>query len=354
MPCVTPTAKILLTGVNGYIGAHVAKDLLDRGYTVIGTVRSSAKGDEITKYLGEYGSRFSYVVVRDIAQPGAFDKVMSVGKFDGVAHTAAPVPSGASILSGASTLKDDFNAATEGTLNILRSIKDHGHTVKRVVFTSSAMAASQLEAGVKHTEAHWNEKSLKIVEEKGDMASDLERYMASKVLSERAAWKFVQDNEEKVNFDLVTVLPVAVIGAPINGNTTLDQLVAANLLFEGLKVPRTESQLEESPLGIVDVKDVAALHSQAFIQPGAAGHRVMASGAEPSWQDIYDALNEEPPFPGVPYGKPGVGRRPNDESLEWDMTYSQSLLGRKMTGAKEMIREAARYHQGAGWEFVRA
>ncbi|KAG8748918.1 hypothetical protein FRC11_011745, partial [Ceratobasidium sp. 423] len=64
------------------------------------------------------------------------------------------------------------------------------------------------------------------------------------------------------------------------------------------------------------------------------------------------ALNEEPAFPGVPYGKLGVGKRLDDESLEWDMPYSKSLLRRKVIGAKEMIRETARYYQRAGWEFV--
>ena len=33
----------LLTGISGYIGLHCAKQLLEAGYTVRGTVRSQAK-----------------------------------------------------------------------------------------------------------------------------------------------------------------------------------------------------------------------------------------------------------------------------------------------------------------------
>ncbi|KDN41899.1 hypothetical protein RSAG8_07116, partial [Rhizoctonia solani AG-8 WAC10335] len=348
MPAVVAPGKILVTGVNGFLGAYTARDLLERGFGVVGTVRSSAKGDEISKYFSLYGDRFSYALIQDMSQPGAFDGIISTGEFDGIAHTASPVPLGHNLIS------DGFNVATEGTLNLLRSIQDHGPMVKRVVITSSGLAATQLDPGIMLTEVHWNDESVKIVEEKGDAASDFERYTASKVLSERAAWNFVEDNRDKISFDLVTVLPAAILGAPMNENTTLDLLGASHLLFEGLRTARPESQLEETLLGFVHAKDVAALHSECFIQSRAAGHRVFAASADPSWQDIYNALNEEPAFPGIHEGKPGVGGRSDNESLEYDMTFAKSLLGRQLIGAKDMIRETARYYQGAGWEFVRS
>ncbi|CAE6461480.1 unnamed protein product, partial [Rhizoctonia solani] len=213
MPSVTAPAKILITGVNSYVGAHVAQDLLDRGFTVVGTVRSSAKGDDIARCFLQYGDRFSYTVVEDISQPEAFDQVLSTGNFDGVAHVAAPVPRpGLSGPSKDGILQGIFNASAEGNLNLLRSVKEHGHTVKRVVITSSSFAALQFQPGIKHTEAHWNDESIRVVEEKGETATAIEHYAASKSLAERGAWKFMQDNKAKVNFDLVTVLPVPIIG----------------------------------------------------------------------------------------------------------------------------------------------
>ena len=41
----------LLTGISGYIGLHCAKELLEAGYGVRGTVRSQAKGQEVRDTL---------------------------------------------------------------------------------------------------------------------------------------------------------------------------------------------------------------------------------------------------------------------------------------------------------------
>ncbi|CAE6434512.1 unnamed protein product [Rhizoctonia solani] len=352
MPSISAPARFLVTGVNGYVGAHVAKDLLDRGFIVVGTVRSSVKGGDIAKYFKHYGDRFSYVVAQDMSEPGAFDSIINTGNFDGVAHTAAPIPSSAAISATKGPPKDMFNAAIEGMLNVLESIQNYGHSVKRLIFTSSTLAALQSEPGVVHNETHWNDEVVKHVQERGEEVTDLERYMASKCLSERAAWKFMEDNKNRLAFDLVTVLPTAIIGAPVNDDMPHGQLESSNRLFDGLKSFRSDSQLLEIWSAIVHVKDVAALHSEAFLQPGAAGRRLFAVGANPSWQDIYDYLNEDPPFPGVPRGNPGVGKRSDTESSEWDMACPRFLLGRSMTGAKQTIRETAKYYQQRGWEFT--
>ena len=38
---------ILLTGVSGYVGLYCAKELLELGHTVRGTVRNQAKAQEV-------------------------------------------------------------------------------------------------------------------------------------------------------------------------------------------------------------------------------------------------------------------------------------------------------------------
>jgi len=65
---------VLVTGPSGFIGAHVFTQLLKNGYTVRGTVRSQSKADYfIQKYPAAARSRqISFVIVKDIAQPGAF------------------------------------------------------------------------------------------------------------------------------------------------------------------------------------------------------------------------------------------------------------------------------------------
>ena len=44
--------KVLVSGVSGFIGMHCAKQLLDKGYQVVGTTRSSSKNDEVMGAIG--------------------------------------------------------------------------------------------------------------------------------------------------------------------------------------------------------------------------------------------------------------------------------------------------------------
>ena len=65
-------------------------------------------------------------------------------------------------------------------------------------------------------ETHWNINSPKEVEEKGDNASPLGIYRASKTLAERAAWAFAAEHAGKARFDVVTLNPPYVYGPVIH------------------------------------------------------------------------------------------------------------------------------------------
>ena len=86
MPAVSAPAKVLVSGVNGYVGAWVAQAFLSEGYSVRGTVRSIERsGQHLYKTFAKYGDKFELVEVKDIAAPGAFDE--AVKGIDVVAHT---------------------------------------------------------------------------------------------------------------------------------------------------------------------------------------------------------------------------------------------------------------------------
>lgn len=40
------SSKVLVTGATGFIASHVIQELLNRGYSVVGTVRSLANKDK--------------------------------------------------------------------------------------------------------------------------------------------------------------------------------------------------------------------------------------------------------------------------------------------------------------------
>ena len=68
MPCLSSSnEKILVTGASGFIAAWLVRTLLEKGYTIRGTVRSESKGQYLRQLFAEFGDRFEYVIVKDIA-----------------------------------------------------------------------------------------------------------------------------------------------------------------------------------------------------------------------------------------------------------------------------------------------
>jgi nucleoside-diphosphate-sugar epimerase len=79
MPAIAPQSKVLVTGASGYIAAWVVKTLLERGFRVRGTVRSSAKGEYLANLFKAHGDRFEYVIVEDIAKVGIPKLIYLIG-----------------------------------------------------------------------------------------------------------------------------------------------------------------------------------------------------------------------------------------------------------------------------------
>jgi nucleoside-diphosphate-sugar epimerase len=68
MPAVNPGSKVLVSGANGYIAAWVVRVLLDRGFSVRGTVRSESKAAYLRQMFSSYGGKHEVVVVDDITK----------------------------------------------------------------------------------------------------------------------------------------------------------------------------------------------------------------------------------------------------------------------------------------------
>jgi uncharacterized protein YbjT (DUF2867 family) len=78
-PAIAPGSTVLVTGANGFVGAHVADQLLQQGYKVRGTVRDASKHQWLVdRFSQKYGpDRFEIVTVKDMREPGAFDDAVS-------------------------------------------------------------------------------------------------------------------------------------------------------------------------------------------------------------------------------------------------------------------------------------
>ena len=83
--------RVLLTGVNGFIGSHILEQLLAAGSTVRGIVRSPDKAEAVRKDFPSAGERLELAIVPDMTITGAYDSaVLSEPPFDIAIHTASP------------------------------------------------------------------------------------------------------------------------------------------------------------------------------------------------------------------------------------------------------------------------
>lgn len=75
-PVLESGSLVLVTGANGYIGSHVADQLIQAGYRVRGTARDASKVAWLKEMFDQkYGpGKFESVVVEDMAKAGAYDE----------------------------------------------------------------------------------------------------------------------------------------------------------------------------------------------------------------------------------------------------------------------------------------
>lgn len=309
MPAITPGSHILVTGASGFIAAWTCRLLLEQGFKVRGTVRSTEKGDYLTNLFNEFGDKWSYVIVEDLMSPNGFDE--AVKDMEGVAHIASPF----STHTSDDPYKTYVAPAVDGTLSVLKSAHGpNGSKVKRIVITSSMGAVSSFNAppveGKVFTEKDFNELDPQILAEKGKDSPPWTAYFASKVLAEKAAWEYVKTNKTK--YDIATICPPFVLGPIIHQVKNEAALNTSVDAFYEFLVGKGDSEAAKRPAGIaVDVRDVAAAHIQSLIVEKAGGNRYLVSKQPLIWQDALDfvhASSDAAEWPNAPKRNPGEER----------------------------------------------
>ncbi|KAG9127084.1 methylglyoxal reductase (NADPH-dependent) gre2 [Ceratobasidium sp. 392] len=321
--------NVLVTGGNGFIAVHIIVLLLQNGYAVTTTVRSESK----TTYLrNKFASAVSegqlrFAVVEDITVPGAFDEVIKGNKFDALYSSRKLLKSFRNDVT-----KDLLMPAIKGTTEILKSIKAHSPSVKRVVIASSFAAILDLDKGNRPGYVY-SEKDLAGVQltQSGQMTFEEAQkdpgygYCGSKALAEKAAWEFIET--EKPGFDLATICPPTVTGPALQEITDLNKLNTSSAISYNIWT---------------DVRDVAIAHVAAMEKPEAGNQRFFITEGNYNIGQIADFVwrhySERAQAKGVPKSTPEDGYPP-EGNYHADNSKSKEILGIKYTPFETTLRD---------------
>ena len=257
---------VCVTGANGFLGAHLVLQLLESGYTVHGTVRSTGDESKTEHLLAMPGAAERLRLFECDLMGGKEAFTTAMQSCTGVYHTASPF-----FLKG---YEDGQQAlvqpAVQGTQAVLGAVLD-SPSVTRVVLTSSTASVYIDKRPSDHVydEDDWSD--LEHVRERGM------HYVESKILAERTAWGMLgpvmQEGARKL--DLVVIAPTLIIGPMLQSslNTSSAHLLA---LVDGSK-----AELPPGNKCFVDVRDTAAMHIKAMVDPSANGRYLCIAESVP-------------------------------------------------------------------------
>ncbi|PWI67930.1 hypothetical protein PCL_02331 [Purpureocillium lilacinum] len=268
---------VLVTGVSGFIAAHVVDALLRKGYNVRGTVRSEQSASGVLQTHSKYPGQVSISIVPDITAPNAFGE--AVQDVDGIIHSASPFILDATDFDG-----QLFQPAIQGTLSILEAARKHNPRISRIVITSSFASAIDPNQGMRpgyvYAEEDWNP-----------------------VTKETAA---SGGAEFRCNYPVAS--PGIWTGDPPCARRDWSSLNTSSRDIYRL-IDGSEKEVPDTSFwALADVQDVAEAHVRALEESAAAGQRYLIANSAYSYQQVCDIIRENfPQFHNLtPRGTPGA------------------------------------------------
>jgi len=331
MPVVPSPAKILVTGASGFLATHITAELLKEGYTVVGTVRSTEKGEYLVKQFDNFGDKFTFVIVPDVEKENAFDE--AVKGVSGIAHVATTTGVDPNVV---------IPDVIAGAIGALKAAAKEP-SVKAVVYTSSSMAAAMAKADVEQhiDSSSYNQEAVDAAWAPPPYEMDrwLNVYAASKVAAEKAAWKFME--EEKPGFVLNTILPAANFGKVLfpdkQGYPTTSGWLKD--LFEGT----INIHPAIPPQHFISVTDAALLHVIALVNPTVQSERLFGFAEPYTWNSILAILREQYPSRTFIADLPGIGKElstvSNEHAKELLAEWKGKPKGEGFEGLVETVKE---------------
>ncbi|MFJ7083858.1 NAD-dependent epimerase/dehydratase family protein [Streptomyces griseus] len=266
------TDKVLVTGVSGFIGGHLAAALLRRGYAVRGSVRSPSRIGEVRDAMAAAGVGSADLDIHrlDLLSDRGWAEAAEGCRY--VLHVASPF-----VLEKPKDPADLIRPAVEGATRAVTAALDAG--AERVVMTSAlaTMQFARAPKGHLYTEADRTDPD----------DPRLNAYTVSKIRAERAALEIARRRGASDRLALIN--PGAVIGPlltddPGTSITAIQQIMSGALpMIPDLRLPW------------VDVRDVADVHIAAMSATGAGGRRTIIATDPMSLIDVAQVIRERLP-----------------------------------------------------------
>ena len=315
---------VLVTGISGFIGLYCAKELLENGYKVIGTVRNSAKREEVINTFKKNDINLKNLTfeILELTSNNGWDKAIQDCEY--VMHVASPFR-----IANPKNENDMISPAVEGTSRVLEASQKGG--VKRIVLTSSILSMmSSLRRG-QFGPKDWTDINY----------PNLSTYIKSKTLAERVAWDFMNDLTDDEKFDFTVINPVGVFGPMLTRDIgTSNSLVQRLISGDMPACPATH-------LGYVDVRDVAKAHIFSMLNSSTNDKRIIVSESEMFFVDVGRILNEA-----------GFKKSPTKQMPNWlvkifalfikDLSGVTKSLGKRVDTDKSLAKSLF------DWEYISA
>ncbi|WP_172300323.1 NAD-dependent epimerase/dehydratase family protein [Pseudoruegeria sp. HB172150] len=241
---------VLLTGITGFLGGHVALELLNSGYTLRGSLRNPQRADATRQALEAAGadtSRLDFVTLDLTADDGWANAAEGVRY---VIHSASPfvttMPKDPQELIGPAV------AGTERAFTAARNAR-----VDRIVLTSSTVAIVAGRRGASRLD------QLGPDDWANPEDGRLNAYATSKVLAERKAWEMAYDGGP----ELAVINPGFISGPLLDNDPGTSGAVIRRILTGDFPM------LPKLYIHQIDVRDLARIHVAAMKDPSAAGKR---------------------------------------------------------------------------------
>ena len=326
--------RVLLTGISGFLGGHVALQLLNAGYTVRGSLRNLKRADAVRATLARAGadiSRLDFVAL-DLMDDTGWREAAEGCRY--VQHTASPF-----VLEIPADKMDLIGPAVEGTTRALNAANAAG--AERIVLTSSMAAIAY--GHDKSRTAPFTDRDWTDLEGRG-----VNFYQESKTLAERRAWEIMEKAGRREALSVIN--PSGIFGPLLDEDPGTSAILIQRLLNGSVPA------LPRIPITIVDVRDVAAAHVAAMTTPEAGGRRFPMGERTLFFKQVADLLAERYPQKRVPrrqmpdwavrlYGLFDRDVRGNVGELglakQLDSRGAMALLDRKLTPAPEAILATA-------------